>query len=36
MKPLPRWFVGELFGTFLLVFFGCDMGKVLYTPERSL
>ena len=19
----PRWFTGELFGTFLLVFFGC-------------
>ena len=23
MKRLPRWFVGEFFGTFLLVFFGC-------------
>lgn len=23
MKALPRWFIGELFGTFLLVFFGC-------------
>ena len=23
MKPLPKWFTGEFFGTFLLVFFGC-------------
>jgi len=23
MKWLPKWFTGELFGTFLLVFFGC-------------
>lgn len=23
MNLLPKWFVGELFGTFLLVFFGC-------------
>ncbi len=23
MKNIPRWFVGEFFGTFLLVFFGC-------------
>ena len=23
MKLIPKWFVGELFGTFLLVFFGC-------------
>lgn len=23
MKALPKWFVGEFFGTFLLVFFGC-------------
>lgn len=23
MKPIPRWFTGEFFGTFLLVFFGC-------------
>jgi len=23
MNRLPKWFVGELFGTFLLVFFGC-------------
>ena len=23
MKVLPRWFSGEFFGTFLLVFFGC-------------
>ena len=23
MKSIPRWFVGEFFGTFLLVFFGC-------------
>jgi glycerol uptake facilitator protein len=24
MKTLPAWFAGEFFGTFLLVFFGCD------------
>lgn len=23
MKNIPHWFVGEFFGTFLLVFFGC-------------
>jgi glycerol uptake facilitator protein len=23
MRPLPKWFIGEFFGTFLLVFFGC-------------
>ena len=23
MKALPKWFIGEFFGTFLLVFFGC-------------
>src|ERR1051326_7134177 len=23
MKLIPRWFTGEVFGTFLLVFFGC-------------
>jgi glycerol uptake facilitator protein len=23
MKTIPKWFVGEFFGTFLLVFFGC-------------
>jgi glycerol uptake facilitator protein len=23
MKSLPKWFTGEFFGTFLLVFFGC-------------
>lgn len=23
MTSLPKWLVGELFGTFLLVFFGC-------------
>ncbi|MBI4324519.1 MAG: aquaporin, partial [Chloroflexi bacterium] len=23
MKVLPKWFTGKLFGTFLLVFFGC-------------
>ncbi len=23
MKPIPKWFIGEFFGTFLLVFFGC-------------
>jgi len=23
MKTIPRWFTGEFFGTFLLVFFGC-------------
>jgi glycerol uptake facilitator protein len=23
MKQIPKWFVGEFFGTFLLVFFGC-------------
>jgi len=23
MKALPKWFTGEFFGTFLLVFFGC-------------
>jgi glycerol uptake facilitator protein len=23
MKRLPQWFIGEFFGTFLLVFFGC-------------
>ena len=23
MKSIPRWFIGEFFGTFLLVFFGC-------------
>ena len=23
MKGLPKWFVGEFFGTFLMVFFGC-------------
>lgn len=23
MKGIPRWFTGEFFGTFLLVFFGC-------------
>jgi glycerol uptake facilitator protein len=23
MKPFPKWFTGEFFGTFLLVFFGC-------------
>ena len=23
MNSLPKWFVGEFFGTFLLVFFGC-------------
>ena len=23
MKRLPKWFIGEFFGTFLLVFFGC-------------
>jgi glycerol uptake facilitator protein len=23
MKALPKWFAGEFFGTFLLVFFGC-------------
>jgi len=23
MKAIPRWFVGEFFGTFLLAFFGC-------------
>ncbi len=23
MRPVPAWFTGEFFGTFLLVFFGC-------------
>jgi glycerol uptake facilitator protein len=23
MKRLPKWFIGEFFGTFLLVLFGC-------------
>ena len=23
MKRIPKWFIGEFFGTFLLVFFGC-------------
>ena len=23
MKAIPKWFIGEFFGTFLLVFFGC-------------
>ena len=23
MRRVPRWFTGEFFGTFLLVFFGC-------------
>jgi len=23
MRPMPGWFTGEFFGTFLLVFFGC-------------
>lgn len=23
MQPIPKWFIGEFFGTFLLVFFGC-------------
>ena len=23
MKAVPTWFIGEFFGTFLLVFFGC-------------
>ncbi|MEI6073504.1 MAG: aquaporin, partial [Verrucomicrobiae bacterium] len=23
MKSIPKWFIGEFFGTFLLVFFGC-------------
>ena len=23
MKEIPKWFIGEFFGTFLLVFFGC-------------
>src|SRR5208283_4874470 len=23
MTPVPKWFIGEFFGTFLLVFFGC-------------
>src|SRR4026207_301896 len=23
MKSLPKWFTGEFFGTFILIFFGC-------------
>ena len=23
MQKIPKWFIGEFFGTFLLVFFGC-------------
>jgi glycerol uptake facilitator protein len=23
MRRIPKWFIGEFFGTFLLVFFGC-------------